>query len=756
MPYLLAKSRGLGAFIAAAVLGALLAAGSPAAAEVIGNDTTAEPDALPTASACVGNALNEHGFEDISSLADDYQDAINCIAHYGITRGTTLTTYSPSSDVTRSQMALFLYRTAQKAKVEFDLTEYESPFTDIDGLDGEWRKAVDSLHSKGIMFGRSGPGGAFWEDPAGATFVPSADINRAEMAHYLRNLLKVVNTDLFDRDGTLLDVDGNEIEGDDLDEFADTAEHVPTDVETAIRQVYELGITVGTRDNSEGHRLFEPAGTVPRSNMALFITRLLAHTDLRPTGLSAQWNAETGELNIAIRDADGLRVKNAPVDVFYSDEEAPFADNGTCIRRDVEPLGGGTIACEMERYLDITDTDGNLVVPIDRTTIGEGINVWVWSDAPRAQYDNTNRDQATVRLAIGKTEAPAPEATRLAVSVVGVTDNATHVAVGESVTVVLQAQGLTLTGETIDVNKPRGVHTYNVTHKITATTPCTQTRSVELGKDGSIEFDIPGVCSDALIDGDYTYEVTVALTGDHELRTISYPDDDTKLTVQFSEAAAVPTHIAVEARNQWFDVSEANNVNFVTITVTDQYGDGMSDIDVTLTSDAAGWAIISPAENKRTTNRRGELHVRYRYPGTAAVTETLSATATYDVDGTPTTLDMRDGATFTDMVYWAGEAAEDSADDAGYDVLYWDKYHKVIVVDVSSTPHAVSYDDYNLDRDSFDVSDSGLDRAATTAERLEAFEVALAKVNDPDDDTSYKLTWNKPPKNDWEFTLTLV
>ena len=37
---------------------------------------------------------------------------INCLAYYGISAGRTADTFDPNSNVTRSQMALFLYAAA--------------------------------------------------------------------------------------------------------------------------------------------------------------------------------------------------------------------------------------------------------------------------------------------------------------------------------------------------------------------------------------------------------------------------------------------------------------------------------------------------------------------------------------------------------------------------------------------------------------------------------------------------------------------
>lgn len=52
----------------------------------------------------------EPPFTDIGDLSQEMQDAIMWMYNEGITKGTTMTTYSPNDFVTRGQMALFIDR----------------------------------------------------------------------------------------------------------------------------------------------------------------------------------------------------------------------------------------------------------------------------------------------------------------------------------------------------------------------------------------------------------------------------------------------------------------------------------------------------------------------------------------------------------------------------------------------------------------------------------------------------------------------
>ncbi len=113
------------------LVGALLAGfGSP----VVAKD--GEPDELAKYSACVGSALESVGFRDLGGYSDETEDAINCLAHYRITTGTSRRFYSPKDGVTRGQMAVFLIRAAGPAEIDLPEPSYQG-FTDIGGLSDE-------------------------------------------------------------------------------------------------------------------------------------------------------------------------------------------------------------------------------------------------------------------------------------------------------------------------------------------------------------------------------------------------------------------------------------------------------------------------------------------------------------------------------------------------------------------------------------------------------------------------------------------
>ena len=76
------------------------------------NDPDHRPNVTPHWSACVGAAgAHDAGFSDVG-MNDTHAADINCIAYYGITLGMGDGTYAPGDHVTAFQMELFVQRTA--------------------------------------------------------------------------------------------------------------------------------------------------------------------------------------------------------------------------------------------------------------------------------------------------------------------------------------------------------------------------------------------------------------------------------------------------------------------------------------------------------------------------------------------------------------------------------------------------------------------------------------------------------------------
>ena len=359
MPQLVKKRRsGWAVLAAAAMVAALLAVvgASPAAA------AEQNADAQATWTACLGPAKADQGFDDVSmsGTASHYAN-INCLAYYGITTGKTADTYDPGSNVTRSQMALFLTRTANVAGVDLG-DAMDQGFGDL-GMTGADRvAAINRLAANGIMEGRTS-----------MTFDPTGYVTRADMAQHLFAFIDLaldsVHIDnlpiTVDGDGTGIELNVSDGDGTPVDDyFGDARRSTPAHVDEVIGAVYELGITVGTNDMVGERGTFNPNGLVTRAQMASFIMRTLGHTNLRPEGVSAQQTRTTTQ--VSVRSADFVPIADASVELFttnYADDV--FDLRSECIDRYVSNSGfgfeTGWEACQIDQGEQRTDDYGNHV-----------------------------------------------------------------------------------------------------------------------------------------------------------------------------------------------------------------------------------------------------------------------------------------------------------------------------------------------------------------------------------------------------------
>ena len=233
---------------AGALVASIFAVGAaPAAAAPIDNTDAAQVSAFPFKTACLGPALDAADFSDVS-MDNAHHNAINCIAHYGITAGKGDGTFGARDSVTRSQMALFLSGMAALSGVTLD-DAMDAGFTDLADTAANRVNAINRLVNGGIMTG-SGAG----------TFSPEDAVTRAEMALWLANFMAAITDNDSDfnvvkqRDGTYTvsspaptadDADARSVIA--LDHFPDARLTQPAHVDSAISVAFELGITCRLR-----------------------------------------------------------------------------------------------------------------------------------------------------------------------------------------------------------------------------------------------------------------------------------------------------------------------------------------------------------------------------------------------------------------------------------------------------------------------------------------------------------------------------
>ena len=278
MPDLMRRRRSGWAVLAVcALIASLLAAGVNPATAV---EETA--DRLAATSACAGEAETDHMFTDVPE-GHIFRDAINCIAHHGITVGTgDGTTFSPSQDVTRWQMALFIARAMKAAGVDLGAV-VDAGFTDIGDAPAVSRDAINQLATNGVI-------------AEAGTYRPNDPMTRADMAILLVGFLDKAapNVTITEDGAIMLGTGSTAAEAD--DHFADVRALSPPSVDRAAAALFELGVTTGTNKAAavvDPTRApldinYDPQRTVTRGATAAFITRALAHTSLAPATTTAE------------------------------------------------------------------------------------------------------------------------------------------------------------------------------------------------------------------------------------------------------------------------------------------------------------------------------------------------------------------------------------------------------------------------------------------------------------------------------------
>ena len=316
-------------------------------------------------SACLGPARRATRFTDVADW--DADPAIRCATYYRITVGRTPTLFSPTEQVPRWQMALFMYRAAGPAGLDLP-AEVEQGFTDLGGLEEEARRAANTVAQMGIM-----PGA---ED---GRFNPQGLVTRRSMALILHGFLQAAVL----QSGVTLGGAGSASTG-----FTDLA-GLSAAERRAVTSLHALGVVRGADADS-----FAPDDTVTRVQMMRLIARALAYTIARPVGVTMQADRGTAigrdvDLVISVRDDDFRPVVSAPVDIFFArDSGDAFSDDGRCLTGLLFVFAGSQV-CQIDRDDPVTGPVGDLRVRI--TEVVSGQRVWAWNGAQGARITDLVR-----------------------------------------------------------------------------------------------------------------------------------------------------------------------------------------------------------------------------------------------------------------------------------------------------------------------------------------------------------------------------
>jgi hypothetical protein len=200
------------------------------------------PIAVEQAQSCLDPETGGAKFADIAGLSAEALHAIDCLVFYGITQGTSPTTFSPNNTVTRWQMAIFLTREAKAAGMTLPDGSSQG-FTDIGGFDAATQKAINQLAQLGITKGTA-PG----------VYSPNDPVTRWQMAIFLIREAAAAGVTI---------PNGSQQGFTDIGGF-DAA------TQLAINQLAQLGITKGTTSTT-----YAPVQPVLRWQMAIFLIRTL-------------------------------------------------------------------------------------------------------------------------------------------------------------------------------------------------------------------------------------------------------------------------------------------------------------------------------------------------------------------------------------------------------------------------------------------------------------------------------------------------
>ena len=691
-----------------ALVASLLAVGASPAAAI---DDDSRPNALAATSACVGDATGDMMFSDVSEM-HAFRADINCLAYYGVTIGYGDGTFRPNADVSREEMVLFMERSAAVAGA------------DADDVVGD--------------FATTG------SDP----------VHRGDMALLIARLLDAATDTVgTDDDGTFTVKD---VTGDDWDYFADSRRLQNRVHDSAASALYELGVAKGT-----GMGYFSPASTVSRGAMAAFITRALAHTSARPEGVTIQ-SDEVGGVLISVRDANFQPVANAPVDVFAAAANKvgeAFNEDGTCnTPRFLNPaVGGNADECE----IDALDAGTNLSGDYDPGTIPVnpkvgGTTVWAWTGEQGDKVEDGGEGLASINLTDpGTVTATGTKVTH------DLGRGVTRAHFGSTVTVTIQLVGA---GNKDAVRDTAGnsytVVTWRDSESDVATSDAVptvddttnpdskQTRTLKVDASGKVTFTItasdpdttdrnnpPGDSTATPAVPDKTDRVHVAysvtptsggralLTGADATATGSSGTGTITFSDERGEFVAASTSVTLTADFLTRPMSGSAS-NVVTVTVVDQFGDGvrghlvrLSSTHAPATTPPSSVANASTFPVARETDSSGSVRIGYTYRGGGS-TETIQANTAADKTAAAGLTPIGSTKDF----YWAAPAAGPavggtSAADGGVVAVDLDR-NMIVVADSTNGPQLVVYDD----NDQYSVGPSGSLEFTSMA----AFEEALA------------------------------
>ncbi len=748
-----------------ALVGSLLAV-SAVPAVAAGDEKVTSPADY---SACVAAATEDAGFTDMAG--NFAADEANCLAHYGITVGTSAGVFSPNDSISRAQMALFMVRAATVAGVELDDPE-DQGLGDI----GNWTDAIqDGINqavAAGIMSGHDN------------AFNPSGAVSRQDMAVILDNLLNVAEIDSLNDDGNVLDGEGDEVT---VDTPFDDLAMVPFEAYDAINNLYELGVASGTGDGST----FTPSALVSRAQMAVFVTRALDHTNARPAGISMQSMpdslttvGEEHDFQVSVRDGDHQPVADAIVEVFSSTmPDEAWNDDGTCFENQNIREGAG--GCVIGNDDPATEPDGNATASVTLPADPGNLTVWAWTGESGDEFniDEDDSVSAVIDVMLGRESTLISDDTKT---------HASNLKFGDKVTYTVQIADknddpVASDGEEVTIRSVIADTTDGDSPGDGAKRDDTRTSVDTKTTDANGRFTVSYTSDDPSDDDGDMITLTLTITGQSDFKLMANdPGEDSEddlatsvtIVISWSDADPEPTSLHLSQAMSYHLANDDGVRNTVRATLVDQYGDPVrnekvafwSDVDNPGTGGSLGLGggetdddddngpeagTGTNAADHRTTSRSGVATKSYTRGATAAGNESLDAVYTVTVAGE--CLDSRSDCTESDDTikveadaithYWATGPVSAGETFTTQTVLVVDTDNNTIIIGDAGTPRLVTYKAGDQFRDgtdpiTLDVFEDRLSADDPDTSDNEADSITVVMGDDDDDINSFTITTN--------------
>ena len=647
--------------------------------------TNGKADHLPLYTACPPSAIEAAGFEDVSTRSVA-RDAINCLAHYGIMPGTSSTTFEPEVGVTREQMALILIRAAGPAGIDVPRAR-DQGFKDIGHLPSATRDAINQIAQLRITRGTTA-----------STYTPDRVVNRRQMAQFFTRFLREapVGEGGVDIDTVVPD-----------DRVLTDIEQLPHDPYDSIRLIYELGVTKGTTATT-----YSPDAPVTRAQMALFVSRMLAHTNARPAGITMQVEdasataGDTVDLVVSLRDGNHQPMVDEPIDLFYvATGDTGFVSSGRCSSKAI--IEAGDRRCSIDLGDETTDGDGNLFYTME---IPESLTLYAWTGDGNDRFDIDSTKHATLEFSVSK----SPDGFLL-------TDDmpkgAQRLPFGASVTFTFQVvdeddkpvavEDAEIRVQTEQENDGRRgqerVRTYttDASGRVQLTFRLTDPDSDSNDPHGELYLDV--------LRHDYR-RVT-------DKSTVKIASAGTRLL--WSDEDAEAATVLLEQSSAYSTASDTGR-NRVTATLLDQYGDPVRGKRIHFTSTDEDGLHQKPggdAQNayRKTTSRRGVATVTYNRKSSVAAAEVITALS-----------EVCSSCSETIMHYWVDDDPEDLTITNGI-VRHYDADQETLIIDDTTGTqklYAISFDS----EDQFNDDDGDPNTQDKVPVSYQAFKEALVKA----------------------------